>query len=303
MAEFKLHGYLTTGKFHVNDYTIEIERVSEGVRLTVTDGEGKVQKAVVKDGDAGMTEAEIKAARELYETMRDALAQWQTDEEARKAAEKDRNTAEGKRQNLYDLMLALYNRLYPKVDDDLAAIRIALADAQQAKADAEEAARRAQAATVSNDIATQIFYFDEDKIIFSQGGVGVEENGTFSRSLNLSGYTTVGRTKIVLKIPVAKRLDNIWNVTCESFRAHICNTGGYAMNAKSNADGYQYKDSIDSLYVDKVQNCIHIEFKKDGGWTLKGNECVSARIGKDSGTTPAIQFTLHGVKAPGETEE
>lgn len=310
MAEFELRGYLTTGKFHVNDYTIEIERVENGLRMTIDDGKGGIQSAVIRDGEPGLSEDEQKAIRELFEKMSTALPEWEDEEEKRKAAEKLRELAENGpaekadpesdedklkyRQGLYELMLALYNRLYPKIDDDLAAAEAAK-DAAEAARDAAADAARDAALQGMGAIARQLFYYNGDQIKFGRTNEGPT---VVSVSMNVSGYVDASGKTINLKIPVAKRLDNITDFSCQRLIVHIVNSGGYAMEDKYKEGGHEYKGNISSRYVDRVQNCLHLQLSKTGGWKLNPNECVSCRIGTDRNGVSAVCFTLIGENAP-----
>lgn len=298
MAEFELHGFLTTGKFNVNDYTIEIERVAGGLRMTIDDGSGSVQSAIIKDGEPGLTEAERAKMLDMYEKLTKAFPEWKEAEEARQAAEKKREAAENGpnsdktkyRAGLYELMLALYNKLYPKIDEDLKAAENAKKAAETARDKAQEAAK--QAASVSlGDLASEIYYKSGDKILFGHTSASALNQ---SKSLNATGYVDGGRDYIHVKIPVAKRLDKIKNFSIARFKVFIANSAGHAMGSSAGSGGDDFASYVTYTYVDKVQNCLHLQLKRSSDWDLRANECVSVRIGDDAASgSAAVEITLN----------
>lgn len=279
MVDFELHGYLTTGKYQVNDYEIEIERVEGGVELRVTDGNTGVTKvAMIHDGDPVISQDEAATIREMFDQLSVAFPEWQDNEQDRKNAERVREAADQARKTLYNQTKALYDALYPKIDQDLAA-------ANAAKAAAEAARDRANQ-IVNVDFENMMFYHPGDVITIGDGGTAQ------STSLNATGYATTTTKYIHLKIPLAKRLDKVTIASCQSFIVSIANSGGFGMSSTENSDGYDFTNNISSIGVDKVQNCLHIALHKNEGFTLKANECVSCRIGKNRNGVPAVKFTL-----------
>lgn len=276
----ELRGYLTTGKFAVNDYAIEIERVEDGVRLRVTDGSGKVQEAVVKDGQPEISNEDSITMREMFDSLLQAYPEWQDNEQARRNAERVRDSAETARNTLYQQMKALYESM-PDSERNLQKIEEAVTRAEAARDYAQTAATAAV-----NNLISQLFYQPGEMITIGDSGTAQ------STSLNASGYCTGGRKQINLKIPVAKRLDRISTVECNSFIAHIVNSGGYGLGNSDQEGGYDFTGNIVSCYADKAQGCIHINMHKDAGFNLNANECVSARIGSNRRGVPAVTFTL-----------
>lgn len=318
MAEFDLRGFLCCGKFQVNDYVIHVERVTEGVKIKIVEGDGTVQEATIRDGEPGMTDDEIAKIKNLYDTMARANGDWTEAEEERARAEAARKIAEDGpqvksepetdeekmqyRSGLYSLMLALYNRIYPKIDEDLANLEENRIKAEEAAEKAEQAAAHAEATTFG-DWATKLFHYDGDEIAFDaslypgtkagQEMESIASSETISIAMNATGYVTDSSKTIRLKIPIRKSLLNITGITCESF---VVSLGG-ASKYFSHSDR---KNQITRIVIDKVQNCLHLTLKRPGGeaYGFTNHEAITARVGSVSEENPAVHFTLTGMPAP-----
>lgn len=330
MADFELHGYLTTGKFQVNDYEIEIERVEGGMRMRVRDGMGKVQEAIVKDGASEISNDDAMTIREMFDALSNAFPEWQKNEQDRKNAERDRAAAESTRLNTFKQMqeaLAKFdidainsrldavtatangaantagtaeitaNNAYNTASGVASTAQNALNTAQGAATTANGAATAAgnasDAARAANESAQSALSLIEDMFYHSGDTITIGDAGTAqSTSFNASGYVISDRKEIDLKFPVAKRLDRISTVACNSFVVHIVNSGGYGLGSSYQDGGYDFTGTVTECYADKVQGCIHLKLRRESGFTLAANECVSARIGRNRNSIPAVMFTL-----------
>ena len=329
MAEFDLRGFLCCGKYQVNDYVIHVERVTNGVRIKVEDGAGNVQDAVIRDGEPGMTDDEIAAIRNLYNTLAKANGDWTEAEEGRVEAEAGRAAAEaarveaeaardlaengpsdwdptgktdeeieehdlGNRAGLYRLMLALYNKLHPGVDD-------MLRDAQEA---------RDQAKQYRDETLQNLYYYNGDKLQFNASAdpgtpksTTIQVCDTISSVFNSTGYAVKGGNnagRLHIKFPVAKRLDKITGITCESLKMTVYSNNGEAMN-KTSGDAYDYKPHITKIIIDKIQNCIGLILQRTDGsdyYNIQGKDVINARVNFGTEELPAISFVLEGEEAP-----
>lgn len=305
-----LIGYLSFGRFNVNDYVLELGRGTEkdgrtGMVLQVFNTAGELlTHEMCYDGEPGMTEAEVKAVKDLFERMRDALPQWTDAEARREAAERLRRIAEygedgkgegtGNRQGLYKEMLDLYGKFKPKLDildENLKKVEEQKAAAEKAAQDATAAAEAATTA-VFGDLTDMLMYKDGDSIEFvdsteaKTSGMHVSTE-TASSALNAIGYVTDSRQSLHLKIPMGKHLTNINHVEWTEFKAHIANGGGYGLTAQHTDDAAKndYLNLISYTVIDKVQNCIHVVMKRPRGFTLENNACVNCRC-------ISVKFTL-----------
>lgn len=108
-----LTGYLTYGKFNVNDYVFELGRGTDamgksGMVLSVFNSEGDLlDRELCYDGEPGLTEQERADIMDLFDRMSDAFPEWQTAEEDRAAAEEARKAAEGTPSQELERLLAV----------------------------------------------------------------------------------------------------------------------------------------------------------------------------------------------------
>lgn len=309
-----LTGYLTYGKFNVNDYVFELGRGTidgkSGMILTVKDSDGNLLSSeMCYDGERGITEAEEQAIKELWESMREALPTWTEAEEERVSAEEDReheedwvadDDSDGGRKWLYGKMKELYNKIWPKLDDDLAAV-------EEAKRAAEEAARNATTAaeaateTVFGGFKNLLFYKDGDTIQFESEDLPTGTNFRVSSlnkspSMNAHGYVTSSSKSIHIKFPVAKMLTYITGIECTALTVSIANSGGYAFQSGPATNGNDFLPHIQMMTIDKVQNCIHLIIERSRAWVLNNNEPVSCRCHN-------VSFTLHAEGADEDGEQ
>lgn len=285
-CNIRLRGFLSTGKFIVNDYVIEIEKTDDGVLMTITDGKGEMQQALIRNGEDGnLDEINSKLAEMLDQQTAYAAA-----EELRAAADAAREAAEVERAAAEAARADEFQDFLDQVDEDLAATEAAK---EAAEAAAAEAAQKAQEAAdaATGGLYDMLFYKNGDVIEFVEGVDETVEaaSADHAYSVRMSteamaggmcsfGYTTSSKKIIYGSIPLAKSLHYVNGVTCERLTCHIANSGGYGLVSSASSTGENYLPVLKNITINKVKNTLDLTFERSTAFNLSNNEPVSLRV-------------------------
>lgn len=292
-CNIRLRGYLSTGKFIVNDYTIEIEKTNDGVLLTITGGNGEMQQALITNGkDGNLDEINAKLLEMLDQQTAYAAAEElrAAAEASRAAAERARGTAEDHRNQAFGAWFDLLSEKERNIDAAAEAARIF---ADQAATEAERAA-----AAATGGLYGDLFYQDGDYIEFYEpeydgvgDGVHVSVDGT---GLNAYGYVTSSKKRVVVSIPVAKSLKYVTDIQCTDLTAHVVNSGGYGLTSASTDTGSDYLPLLKYLTVNKIRNTIDLTLERSTAFYLNNNETVAMRVKSSmkNGVKSGVKFVL-----------
>lgn len=295
-CNIRLRGYLSTGKFIVNDYTIEIEKTDDGVLLTITGGNGELQQALIRNGEDGnLDEINAKLAE-----MLDRQTAYAAAEELRAAADAAREAAEAERAAAEAARAEEFQDFLDQVDEDLAATEAAK---EAAAAAAAEAAQKAQEAAdaATGGLYDMLFYKNGDVIEFVEGEDETVDAATVDKAYSVKmsteslagglcsfGYVTNSKKLIYGSIPLGKSLHYIDGVTCERLTCHIANGGGYGIKSAASSTGEDYLPVLKNITINKVKNTLDLTIERSTAFNLTNNAPVSLRV-KGVG----LKFVLH----------
>lgn len=123
-----------------------------------------------------------------------------------------------------------------------------------------------------DDLNNELYYKTNSKITLTSG--------------IFFGYVTSSTTEIRIVIPLKKRLDNITDINFSNFKCIIRDSDGYAIQANwSSAADYDYVSYITEKSINKENQSIVVQLKRDSAWKLRNNGVLSV-------TASNIVFTL-----------
>ena len=96
-------------------------------------------------------------------------------------------------------------------------------------------------------------------------------------ALILNGYVTSGSTAIRLSFPTSKRLDDISNISCQSFKGEMRGIKGY-LNSQSGDVEYVNKSGYTLNLYKSNNSCIYVALDKNSAFTNVDNNTPVAFV-------------------------